>query len=78
MHYTLGADVVVIGPQTGLADLQADFHDRFDMPAPFTDNQLPDQVVVQARASATALHVRQIRITGVWLSPGQEQAIKAF
>jgi len=40
---TIGGEVVLVGPQTGLSALQRNFHDAIDIPqVPFTDSQLPD------------------------------------
>lgn len=33
-EFTLGADLVLVGPQTGVAAFQAGFHDAFSLPAP--------------------------------------------
>ncbi len=52
-HYALGADVAFIGPQTGLSVFQEKFHDAFDLRAPLTANQLPNETIFGARASAT-------------------------
>ncbi len=51
-HYSLGADVTFIGPKTGLSNFQEQFHDAFDLTPPLTANELPDEVVFGARASA--------------------------
>ena len=44
MMFSLGADLMAIGPQTGLATLQERFHDAFGLQSPATDNPLPDDV----------------------------------
>ena len=49
---SLGADVLAIGPQTGLADFQQAYHKTFSLPRPPTRNQLPDQFAVQATGEA--------------------------
>lgn len=53
VHYVLGVDLVTVGPQTGLAEFQEAFHDRFGMPDPFTQNPLPNATHLRFRASAT-------------------------
>jgi len=49
---SLGADVIAIGPQTGMSRFQSAIHDALDMPEPvFTDAQLGDNVYVQGSVS---------------------------
>ena len=52
-HYALGADVTFIGPQTGLSNFQEAFHEAFDLRAPLTANELPNDTIFGARASAS-------------------------
>ena len=49
---SLGADVLAIGPQTGLADFQEAYHKTFSLPRPPTRNQLPDQFALQGTGEA--------------------------
>lgn len=55
-HYALGADVTFLGPQTGLSTFQENFHDAFDLRPPLTANELPNETVLSARASASYTH----------------------
>ncbi|MEJ6397462.1 lipid A-modifier LpxR family protein [Yoonia sp. 208BN28-4] len=57
--YTFGAEVTAIGPQTGLSDIQRDFHDRYSLPQPpFVDQQLGDAFALNLHAeTATKVHV---------------------
>ena len=49
---SLGADVIAIGPQTGMSRFQETFHEAFSMPEPvFTDTQLGNSLHLQATAS---------------------------
>lgn len=51
---SLGAGVTAIGPQTGLSAFQTNFHETFDIPGPrFVDDELGDDVFVNANAAAT-------------------------
>ena len=53
----LGADLVAIGPQTGLSSFQSEFHDAFDIPqVQHTDDQLGDRILLNGAASVTWLH----------------------
>ena len=48
----LGADVIAVGPQTGLSRFQETFHSSLNMPEPvFTDTQLGNQVHLQGSAT---------------------------
>lgn len=48
---SVGADLVVIGPQTGLSDFQGWFHDQFSIPAPRgTDSQLGNATYIAGTA----------------------------
>lgn len=49
---SLGADVLAIGPQTGLANLQEAYHKTFSLPRPPTRNPLPDQFALQGTGEA--------------------------
>ena len=49
---SLGADVLAIGPQTGLSDFQEAYHKTFSLPRPPTRNQLSDQFALQATGEA--------------------------
>ncbi len=43
---SIGGDIILIGPQTGLSDFQQSVHDRLDMPPPVgVDTQLPNDVL---------------------------------
>ena len=53
VDYSLGADVVLVGPQTGLADFQDAFHDAFGLKEPAINNQLADDVFISGTAQAT-------------------------
>ncbi len=51
---SLGADIVALGPQTGLSAFQESFHDFFEMPDPlFTDQQLGNSFHLNGAAAAT-------------------------
>lgn len=53
-NFSVGADVVAVGPQTGLSDLQLAFHDQFDMPAPvYVDDQLGNAIFANGIAAAS-------------------------
>ncbi len=47
---SLGADLLAIGPQTGLSRFQESYHSAFSLPRPTTRNELPDQFAVQGGA----------------------------
>lgn len=51
---SLGADVMAIGPQTGLSDFQLAFHDAFDLQdPPHVGQQLANDVFLNGLAAAT-------------------------
>ena len=50
MNASVGADVVAVGPQTGLDDFQNRFHDAFSLPVPSQGNQLADDIFLSATA----------------------------
>lgn len=50
-QFSLGADVVAIGPQTGLDVFQDIYHDAFSLPPPGADNVLPDAFHVNGTAA---------------------------
>jgi len=52
LQYAVGADVVAVGPQTGLAEFQNRFHDAFGLRQPATQNPLADDVFVSGTAAA--------------------------
>lgn len=52
VQYALGADVVAVGPQTGLAAFQETFHDSFGLQQPATQNPLADEVLISGTAAA--------------------------
>lgn len=61
---SLGADVMAIGPQTGLSDFQLAFHDTFDFPdPPFVDTQLGNRVLLNGVAAATKTYSLSDRVT---------------
>lgn len=43
-QFSLGGDVVAIGPQTGLPGIHEDFHDLLGLPAPRFEGALSDQI----------------------------------
>lgn len=48
-----GADLVLVGPQTGLADFQTRFHDAFGLRSPTgTDHQIADSLLLGLAAEA--------------------------
>lgn len=49
---SVGADVLAIGPQTGLSKLQETYHKTFSLPRPPIRNQLPNQFKLQGTAEA--------------------------
>ena len=49
---SLGADLLAIGPQTGLADFQEAYHKTFSLPRPPTRNQLDDRFALTGTAEA--------------------------
>ena len=49
---SLGADVLAIGPQTGLDDFQTAYHRTFSLPRPTTGNALQDQFAIQTTGEA--------------------------
>ena len=51
-QFSLGGDVMAIGPQTGLADFQRGFHSTFGLRRPKTQNALPDQFAIHTTAEA--------------------------
>lgn len=51
---SLGADLMAIGPQTGLSDFQLAYHDAFDIPTPpHVDDQLGNEIFLNGAAAAT-------------------------
>ena len=52
LHYALGADIVAVGPQTGLAEFQDAFHETFGLRPPPNDNQVANEVLISGTASA--------------------------
>jgi len=52
LRYAVGADVVAIGPQTGLAAFQETFHDTFGLQQPATQNPVGDDVFISGTAAA--------------------------
>lgn len=50
---SLGATATVIGPQTGLADLQEGFHDLFDLPAPQFAGELDNALRFSSRGEVS-------------------------
>jgi len=51
---SVGADVLAIGPQTGLSGFQEGYHDLFELPAPpFTDQQLGNAFILNGAVAAT-------------------------
>lgn len=53
MQYALGADVVAVGPQTGMAAFQDAFHDLLKLREPATQNEIADDVFISGTAAAT-------------------------
>ncbi|WP_165351881.1 lipid A-modifier LpxR family protein [Salipiger sp. IMCC34102] len=49
-HARVGADVVFVGPQTGLDEFQKDYHDLFDLQPPVTTPQLDDATFLDLSA----------------------------
>lgn len=51
LDYALGADLVAMGPQTGVSALQEAYHDTFDFaPPPHVDDQLGDSLFIAGTA----------------------------
>lgn len=70
LEVSMGADVVAVGPQTGMSDFQKRFHEAFSMPAPkYVSGQIGDAVYL----SATAAVARPVRVSeAVTLRPFAE------
>lgn len=63
LMYSVGADIVAIGPQTGLDQFQETFHDVFDLREPATQNPVDDDVFISGSASATYRYVINDAVT---------------
>lgn len=61
---SLGADLMAIGPQTGLSDFQKKFHDGFDIPLPpYVDQQLGDVFFLNSTLEASRSFAVSDRVT---------------
>lgn len=61
---SLGADVMAIGPQTGLAEFQRKFHEGFEITLPpYIDEQLDDGFFVNGTVQASKTYELSDRIT---------------
>lgn len=51
---SMGADVVAVGPQTGLARFQSNAHDAFSLPQVRSDNQIENEIFLDGTFAATS------------------------
>jgi hypothetical protein len=78
---SLGADIMAIGPQTGLSDFQLAIHDAFDIShPPYVASQLGNRVLLNGLAAATRTYLLSDRATFrpfVEAQAGAEDLIRA-
>mgnify|MGYP003631532405 CR=1 FL=1 len=62
--FSVGADVMAIGPQTGLSEFQRKFHEGFDISLPpYVDQQLENAVFVNGTIEASRTFALSDRVT---------------